>query len=153
MRILCSVLTVGVLAMVLAGCGGTPGSTPGSSGPATSNPGSSNPGTSDTDYAAKYKAAVEPLPHIAEIDASYKSSGGMGRSADVFMHADTSDRATMVEVLADAFPAIVDAAAGDPEVNLAIQVISADGASAVSPADLGYTGSGSLTSYRKFLGK
>lgn len=134
MRKIFTVLAVGLLAMVLAGCG-------------------AQAGTSDTDYAAKYKAAVEPLPHIAEIDASYKSSGGMGRSADVFMHADTSDRATMVEVLADAFPAIVDAAAGDPEVSLAIQVISADGASAVSPADLGYKGSGSLTSYRKFLGK
>ena len=47
----------------------------------------------------------------------------------------------------------MDAAAGDPEVNLAIQVISADGASAVSPADLGYSGTGSLTSYRTFLGK
>lgn len=134
MRTILTVLTAGFLAMVLAGCG-------------------ANPGTSDTDYAAKYKAAVDSLAHVAEVDASYKSSGGMGRSGDVFMHADTSDRETMMGVLRDAFPAIVDAAAGDPEVNLAIQVISADGASAVSPADLGYSGTGSLSSYRTFLGK
>lgn len=74
---------------------------------------------------------------MAQVDAGYKSAGGMGRSGDVFMQADTSDRETMMGVLRSAFPAIVDAAAGDPAVNLAIQVISADGASAVSPADLG----------------
>ena len=136
MRKLFTVLTAGLLAMILAGCGAQPGA-----------------GTSDPDYAAKYKAAVEPLAHLASVDASYKSSGGMGRSGDVFLHADTSDRETMMSVLQEAFPAIVDAAAGDPEVNLAIQVISADGASAVSPADLGYSGTGSLTSYRAFLGK
>lgn len=129
-----TVLTAGLLAMVLAGCGATPG-------------------TPDSDYAAKYKAAVEPLAHVATVDASYKSGGGMGRSGDVFLHADTSDRETLLDVLREAFPAIVDAAAGDPEVNLAIQVISADGASAVSPTDLGYSGTGSLTSYRQFLGK
>lgn len=129
-----TVLIVGLLATVLAGCGPTPG-------------------TSDTDYAAKYKAAVQPLAHVARVDASYKSSGGIGRSGDVFLHADTADRETMMGLLRDAFPAIVDAAAGDPEANLAIQVISADGASAVSPTDLGYSGTGSLTSYRQFLGK
>ena len=129
-----TVLTAGLLAMVLAGCG-------------------ASPGTSDSDYAAKYKAAVEPLAHVATVDASYKSAGGMGRSGDVFLHADTSDRETLLDVLREAFPAIVDAAAGDPEVNLAIQVISADGASAVSPTDRGYSGTGSLTSYRQFLGK
>jgi hypothetical protein len=134
MRKIFTVLAVGLLAMVLAGCG-------------------ANPGTADTDYAAKYKAAVETLAHAAKVDASYKSSGGIGRSGDVFLHADTSDRETMMGLLRDAFPAIVDAAAGDPEVNLAIQVISADGESAVSPTDLGYSGTGSLTSYRKFLGK
>jgi hypothetical protein len=134
MRKFITVLAVGLLAIVLAGCG-------------------TRPGTSETDYAAKYKAAVEPLAHVARVDASYKSSGGIGRSGDVFLHADTSDRDTMIGVLLDAFPAIVGAAAGDPDVNLAIQVISADGASAVSPADLGYSGTGSLTSYQTFLGK
>ena len=134
MRIIFTVMTAGLLAMVLAACG-------------------ANPGTSDSEYAARYKAAVEPLAHVASVDASYKSSGGMGRSGDVFLHADTSDRETLLGVLRQAFPAIVDAAAGDPEVNLAIQVISADGASAVSPTDLGYSGTGSLTSYRQFLGK
>ena len=134
MRKIFTVLAGGLLAMVLAGCGATPG-------------------TSDTDYAAKYKAAVQPLAHVASVDASYKSSGGMGRSGDVFLHADTSDREVMMGLLRDAFPAVVDAAAGDPEVNLAIQVISADEASAVSPTDLGYSGTGSLTSYRTFLGK
>ena len=134
MRKIFTVLTAGLLAMVLAGCG-------------------ASPGTSDSEYAAKYKAAVEPLAHVATVDASYKSAGGMGRSGDVFLHADTSDRETMLGVLREAFPAVVDAAAGDPEVNLAIQVISADGASAVSPTDLGYSGTGSLTSYRQFLGK
>lgn len=134
MRKIFTVLAVGLLAMVLAGCG-------------------ASPGTSDADFAAKYKAAVEPLAHVASVDASYKSSGGMGRSGDVFLHADTSDRDAMMGLLRDAFPAVVDAAAGDPEVNLAIQVISADAASAVSPTDLGYSGTGSLTSYRKFLGK
>ena len=135
MRKIFTVLTAGLLAMVLAGCGATPG----------------NLGLGQ--YAAKYKAAVEPLAHVASVDASYKSAGGMGSSGNVFLHADTSDRDTMLGVLREAFPAIVDAAAGDPEVNLAIQVISADGASAVSPADLGYSGTGSLTSYREFLGK
>ena len=134
MRKIFTVLAVGLLAMVLAGCG-------------------TKPGTSDPDYAAKYKASVEQLAHVASVDASYKSSGGMGRSGDVFLHAATSDRETMLGVLQDAFPAIVEAAAGDPEVNLAIQVISADGASAVSPTDLGYSGAGSLTGYRQFLGK
>ncbi|HSN37342.1 MAG TPA: hypothetical protein VLT34_13410 [Arthrobacter sp.] len=134
MRKIFTVLAVGLLATVLAGCGATPG-------------------TSDPDYAAKYQAAVEPLAHVASADASYKSSGGMGRSGDVFLHADTSDREEMMGLLRDAFPAIVDAAAGDPEVNLAIQVIAADEASAVSPTDLGYSGTGSLSSYRTFLGK
>lgn len=134
MRKFITALTAGLLAMVLAGCG-------------------SGPGTSDASYAAKYKAAVEPLAHVASVEARYKSSGGMGGSGNIFMHADTSDRDTMLGVLREAFPAVVDAAAGDPEVNLAIQVISADGASAVSPADLGYSGTGNLTSYRKFLGK
>ncbi|MDN4645078.1 hypothetical protein [Arthrobacter sp. PsM3] len=134
MRKIVTALTVGLLAMALAGCG-------------------AKPGTSDTDYAAKYQAAAGPVAHVARVDASYKSSGGMGRSGDVFLHADTSDRETMMGVLRDAFPAIVDAAAGDPEVSLAVQVISADGVSALSPADLGYSGTGSLSSYRTFLGK
>jgi hypothetical protein len=128
------VLIVGLLAMFLAACGPTPGS-------------------SDTDYAAKYKASVQSLAHVARVDASYKSTGGMGRSGDVFLHADSADQETMMGVLRDAVPAIVDAAAGDPEANLAIQVISSDGASAVSPGDLGYSGTGSLTSYRHFLDK
>ena len=125
---------VGLLAIFLAACGPTRGS-------------------SDTDYAAKYKASVQSLAHVARVDASYKSSGGMGRSGDVFLHADSADQETMMELLRDALPAIVDAAAGDPEANLAIQVISSDGASAVSPGDLGYSGTGSLTSYRQFLDK
>lgn len=132
MRKISAALSLGLL--VLAGCG-------------------ANPGASDADYAAKYQSAVEALPHVATVDASYTSSGGSGRSGDVFMHADTADRAAMIAVLEDAFPAIVDAAAGDPEVNLAIQVISDDGATAVSPADLDYSGTGSLSSYRTFLGK
>lgn len=127
-------MTAGLLAMAVASCGAAPG-------------------TSDTGYAAKYKAAVTPLAHVARVDASYKSSGGIGRSGDVFLHAESSDREAMMSILQEAFPAIVDAAAGDPEVNLAIQVISADETSAVSPADLGYSGSGTLTSYRTFLGK
>lgn len=134
MRKIFTALTAGLLAMVVAGCGVQRGSP-------------------DTDYAAKYKAAVETLAHVARVDASHKSSGGMGRSGDVFLHADASDRETMMGILREAFPVIVDAAAGDPEVNLAIQVISADGASALSPTELGYSGTGSLTSYRKFLGK
>ena len=134
MRKISTVLAVGLLAMVLAGCG-------------------AKPGASDRDYAAKYKAAVEQLAHVASVDASYKSSGGPGRSGDVFLHADTSDREAMLGLLRDAFPAVVDAAAGDPDVNLAIQVISVDEASAVSPTDLGYSGAGSLSSYRTFLGK
>lgn len=134
MRRVFTAVAMVLLALVLAGCG-------------------AQPGTPDADYAAKYQAAAEPLAHVASVDASYTSAGGMGRSGDVFLHADTSDRETLLGVLRDAFPAIVDAAAGDPEVNLAIQVISADGASAVSPTDLGYSGSGSLSSYRTFLGK
>ncbi|XAS64699.1 hypothetical protein ACOM2C_16200 [Pseudarthrobacter sp. So.54] len=133
MRRIVTAVAMVLLVLVLAGCG-------------------AHPGTPDADYAAKYQAAAEPLAHVASVSASYKSSG-MGRSGDVFLHADTSDRETLLGVLRDAFPAIVDAAAGDPEVNLAIQVISADGASAVSPADLGYSGSGALNSYRTFLGK
>lgn len=140
MRRILTVLAAGLLAMVLAGCGATPGT-------------SGRPATSDQDYTAKFKAAVEPLAHVASVDATYKSFGVMGSSGDIFLHADTSDRDTMLSVLREAFPAIVDAAAGDPEVDLAIQVISADGASAVSPADLGYSGTGNLTSYREFLGK
>ena len=134
MRKIFTVLAGSLLVMGLAGCG-------------------ANPGTSDADYAAKYKAAVEPLAHVSSVDASYKSSGGTGRSGDVFLHADTSDREVMMGLLRDAFSAVVDAAAGDPEANRAIQVISADEASAVSPTDLGYSGTGSLSSYRTFLGK
>lgn len=140
MRKILTVLAAGLLAMVLAGCGAAPGA-------------SGRPATPDQDYAAKYKAAVEPLAHVASVEARYKTSPGMGSSGNIFMHADTSDQDTMLGVLREAFPAIVDAAAGDPEVNLAIQVISADGASAVSPADLGYSGTGNLSSYREFLGK
>jgi hypothetical protein len=72
-----TVLAVGLLATVLAGCG-------------------TKPGTSDPDYAAKYRAAVEQLAHVASVDASYRSSGGMGRSGDVFLQADTSDREEMM---------------------------------------------------------
>jgi hypothetical protein len=132
MRRVPTVLVLGLLSVVLSGCGG----------PAR---------TTDADYAAKYRAAVEPLAHVERVEASYRSSGGIGRSGDVFMHADTSDRKTMVGILVKAMPAIVEAADGDPEVNLAIQVVSAGGASAVSPADLGYVGTGSLTSYREFV--
>ena len=134
MQKLITLLIVGLLAIFLVACGPTPGS-------------------SDTDYAAKYKESVQSLAHVARVDASYKSSGGMGRSGDVFLHADSADQETMMELLRNAFPAIVDAAAGDPEAHLAIQVISPDGASAVSPGDLGYSGTGSLTSYRQFLDK
>ncbi|MFB0834612.1 hypothetical protein ACX8Z9_05955 [Arthrobacter halodurans] len=132
MRRVPTVLVVGLLSVVLSGCGG----------PA---------GTTDADYAAKYRAAVELLADVERVEASYRSSGGIGRSGDVFIHADTSDRETMVGILTKAMPAIVEAADGDPEVNLAIQVVSAGGASAVSPADLGYVGTGSLTSYREFV--
>ena len=51
MRKIFTVLAVGLLAMVLAGCGATPGA-------------------SDPEYAAKYKAAVEELAHVASVDAS-----------------------------------------------------------------------------------
>ncbi|MET1035109.1 MAG: hypothetical protein ABWX68_07740 [Arthrobacter sp.] len=132
MRIVPTVLVVGLLSAALSGCGGPSGPT-------------------DADYAAKYKAAVEPLEHVVRVEASYRSSGGIGRSGDVFMHADTSDPETLVGILGKAMPAIVEAADGDPEANLAIQVVSAGGASAVSPADLGYVGTGSLTSYRNFV--
>ncbi|HEX9225703.1 MAG TPA: hypothetical protein VF885_03470 [Arthrobacter sp.] len=54
---------------------------------------------------------MEPLAHVATVDASYKSAGGMNRSGDVFLHADTSDREPLLGVLQEAFPAVVDAAA------------------------------------------
>lgn len=132
MRRVSTVLVLGLLSVVLSGCGGPEG-------------------TTDADYAAKYGAAVERLAHVERVEASYRSSGGIGRSGDVFMHADTSDRRAMVGILEKAMPAIVEAADGDPEVNLAIQVVAPGGASAVSPADLGYVGTGSLTSYREFV--
>lgn len=134
MKTVATALASGLLILGVAGCG-------------------AGAGTADSDYSAKYKAAAEPVAHVASVDASYKSSGGMGRSGDVFLHSDSSDREVLVGVLRDALPAVVDAANGDPDVNLAIQVISANGASAVSPSDLGYSGPGTLSSYRAFLGK
>lgn len=112
-----------------------------------------NNGTSDADYAGKYKAAVASLAHVDSVDSSYKTDAGMGRTASLYIKADTSDNAEMMGLLEEAFPAVVKAAEGDPNVSLDIQVTAADGATAVTPTHLGYSGTGTLNSYRDFLKK
>ncbi|MBT2588566.1 hypothetical protein [Arthrobacter sp. ISL-95] len=77
----------------------------------------------------------------------------MGGTAGLFLYADSSDQDVLEGVLEDALPAVVDAAEGDPDVNLGLQVISEDGQIAVSPSALGYEGTGNLSSYRQFLRK
>lgn len=108
-------------------------------------------GGSDEQRAAKYEAAVASLPHVADVESTYSTAAGMGRTADVFIHADTDDQAELSALFEEAFPAVVAAAEGDPDVSLAIQVISADGEYAVNPEDYGYDGTGTLDSYREFL--
>lgn len=106
---------------------------------------------SDADYAAKYRSAVESLDHVERVESSYSSTAGMGSTADLFLYADSSDPAVLEGVLQEAFPAVISAADGDPDANLALQVIAPDGSTALSPSDLGYQGTGTLSSYRKFL--
>lgn len=108
-------------------------------------------GSSDDDYAAKYRSAVKGLDHVERVDSSYSSTAGMGSTADLFLHADSSDPAVLEGVMQEAFPAVISAADGDPDANLALQVISKDGSTALSPSDIGYRGTGTLSSYRKFL--
>ena len=108
-------------------------------------------GTSDAEHADEYRNAVDSLPHVSSVESTYKTNAGMGRTADVLIQADTNDEALLEELMTSAFPAIVEAAEGDPEVSLYIQVIAADGQDALGPESLGYSGTGTLTSYREFL--
>lgn len=110
-----------------------------------------NNGNSDADYAEKYKSAVASLEHVESVESSYKTDTGMGRTANLDIRADTSDNAEMMALLKEALPAVVNAADGDPNVSLDLQITSADGATAVSPTHLGYSGTGTLNSYRDFL--
>jgi hypothetical protein len=128
-----AIMIAAVLAVVLAGCGLLGG------------------GSSDSQLAAKYKAAVESLTHVASVESSYKTAAGMGRTADVFIYADTDDEAELTALFASAFPKIIQAADGDPQVSLYIQVISADNNLTVGPESVGYDGTGTLSSYREFL--
>jgi len=125
-------VTVATLALALAAC-------------------SALGGTSDEEHADDYGNAVDSLPHVSSVESSYKTITGMGRTADVLIHADTNDEALLRELMTSAFPAIVEAAEGDPEVSLYIQVIGADGQDALGPESIGYSGTGTLTSYREFL--
>ncbi|MBT2588577.1 hypothetical protein [Arthrobacter sp. ISL-95] len=109
--------------------------------------------SADEEYARKYRSSVEGLDHVVRLESTYKTHVGMGSTADLFLYADSSDRDVLEGVLEDALPAVVDAAEGDPDVNLGLQVISEDGQIAVSPSDLGYEGTGNLSSYRQFLRK
>jgi hypothetical protein len=77
----------------------------------------------------------------------------MGRTGGIDIFADTSDAEIMRRILDEALPAIVEAAEGDPEVSLPIQVISMDGATILGMEELGFSGLGSLNRYREFLGK
>jgi hypothetical protein len=109
-------------------------------------------GGSDNDRAAKYKAAAESIDHVERVEVEYRTVG-VGRTGGINIFADTSDRAILMRVLEEAFPAIVDAAEGDPQVRLPIQVISMDGATIVGMTDLGFSDPPNLSSYREFLGK
>ncbi|MFB9931507.1 hypothetical protein ACFORO_23885 [Amycolatopsis halotolerans] len=88
---------------------------------------------------------------MVSVESNYRTNVGMGRTGNVVIDADTDDEAVRRTVLAAAFPAIVKAADGDPEASLGIQVVSASSGTAVTPADLGYSGTGTLGSYRAFL--
>ncbi|MDP5226550.1 MULTISPECIES: hypothetical protein [Arthrobacter] len=133
MRTLKVVLLMGILAALLSACTG-------------------NSKNDDASYAEKYKGAVTSITHVQSVDSSYKSNAGMGRTGDVFITADTDDRTAMLALLKKAFPAIVNAAAGDPEARLEIRVTSSTGDYSVSPLDLGYSSSlQTLSSYRDFL--
>jgi len=105
----------------------------------------------DAAMAAKYQAAVSALPHVVRVEASYRTNVGMGRTASLVLHADTDDETELKAVLAAAFPAVVKAAEGDPNVSLPLQVVPASGGDTVGPESLGYTGTGTLESYREFL--
>jgi len=109
------------------------------------------PQEDDAARAAKYKSAAASLPHVASVDSNYKTNPGMGRTANVYIQADTSDKQELMTLLKQAFPAIINAAKDDPEVGLDILITPADKTTGLSPEDLGYSGAGTLTSYRDFL--
>jgi hypothetical protein len=131
MKRVAAALIAGLLVAVLGGCAAS--------------------GPSDAQLAAKYKQAVASLPHVASVDSSYKTAAGMGRTGSVQITADTSDDAELLALLKQAFPAIVHAADGDPQVGLEILVVASDGSGGYGPSALGYSGGGTLTSYRDFL--
>jgi hypothetical protein len=110
-------------------------------------------GGSDDERAAKYKAAAESIARVDRAEVDYKTVTGMGRTGGVTIYADSSDPAIMTSILEEAFPAIVDAADGDPEVSLPIQVVSSDGKTALGMSTLGFSGGQSLNNYREFLSK
>ncbi|GAA1026059.1 MULTISPECIES: hypothetical protein [Amycolatopsis] len=132
MRKLSALFLAGVVALLAAGC-------------------AAGVEAVDAARAAKYKAAVATLPHVVSVESNCRTNVGMGRTGNVVIDADTDDEAVRRTVLAAAFPAIVKAADGDPEVSLGIQVVSASSGTAVTPEDLGYSGTGTLDSYRAFL--
>lgn len=110
-------------------------------------------GTKNDDDAAARKLhdAVASLPHVASVESNYKTNPGMGRTANVYIQADTSDKQELMTLLKQAFPAIINAAKDDPEVGLDILITPADKTTGLSPEDLGYSGGNTLTSYRDFL--
>lgn len=122
---------LGVLIVLLGGCAGL--------------------GPSDAQLAEKYKDAVTSLPHVESVDSSYKTVVGMGRTGFVHITADTSDDGELLALLKQAFPAVVRAAENDPEIGLEILVVASDGSGGYGPEALGYSGVGTLTSYRDFL--
>ncbi|WP_247048414.1 hypothetical protein [Arthrobacter rhizosphaerae] len=129
-----TILLITTLAMLLGGCLGKSGG-------------------SDADLAAKYKAAAESIAHVDRAEVEYKTIAGMGRTGRIDIFADSSDHDIMMRVFEEALPAIVDAAEGDPEVSLPIQVVSMDGSKILGVQDLGISGVRTLNSYREFLGK
>lgn len=128
-----TILFIATLAVLLGGCVDT--------------------GGSDDDRAAKYKAAAESIDHVERAEVEYKTITGMGRTGRVDIFADTSDADIMRRVLEEALPAIVEAAEGDPEVSLPIQVNSADSSTLMGMSELGFSGIPSLNSYREYLGR
>lgn len=128
-----TILFIATLAVVLGGCVDT--------------------GGSDEDRAAKYKAAAESIDHVERVEVEYKTVTGMGRTGRVDIFVDTSDADIMRRVLEESLPAIVEAAEGDPEVSLPIQVNSVDSAALMGMSELGFSGVPSLNRYREYLGK
>ncbi|UZX02006.1 hypothetical protein F8G81_04755 [Arthrobacter sp. CDRTa11] len=111
----------------------------------------------DVRIVAKYRAAVESLDHVEQVEVSHKTIPISGKTGSVDIYADTADPETLKALVKDAMQAIVLARGDDSSTHLRLTVSPLDGQEiakgkqVMKPDDIGYTGPETLDGYGYYL--